>query len=211
MKKILFLLLLTISLTTLAQNSVKKELKSIENFEQAEGYLETKKSKKNKLMVFNKEKHKSKLAKELLEMPIGFTKTEEEQFKLTHYKVVKKTKDVHYRVSYIYFDGNKISIDKIYELRKIIMEKHGKGVPFGDLAKKYSMATNARKNGDSGWVKENDLPIEIETEAYNLKHGLDAIYDVRTEKDNGYYIIKKTHRIMPIKEVYVLKVQQNKD
>ena len=44
------------------------------------------------ILVFNEEKHQSKLAKELIEMPVGFTKNERTQFKKTHYKVIKKEK-----------------------------------------------------------------------------------------------------------------------
>ncbi|WP_452222615.1 peptidylprolyl isomerase [Lacinutrix chionoecetis] len=207
MKKPLLLLLLSVSLVTFAQTEAK-DLKTIETLEEAEAYVGEAKSKTKKLMVFNDEKHKSKLAKELLEMPAGFTKTERTQFKKTHYKIVKKENEPHYRISYIFFDGNNMPVDEIYRLRKIIMAKHGKGVDFGDLAKKYSMANNAKKGGDSGWVKDGQLPIEIEAEATNLKHNVDDVFDVGITKDNGFYIIKKTHRLKIIKEVYVLKVQE---
>ena len=206
MNKLLLILSLSFTLSTIAQTSVKKELKLIETPEQVEEYLETNKSKKNKLLVFNEKKHKSKLAKELLEMPIFFTKTNKEQFKKTHYKVIRKDNVPHYRISYIYFDGDKISIDRIYELRKKIMVEYNKGIKFEDLAKRYSMDDNALKGGDSGWVKDGELPIEIENEANDLKHSLDDIFDVKTKENNGFYIIKKTHRIQEIKEVSVLKV-----
>jgi len=208
-KPLLLLLLLNLSLSTFAQTSVKKNLQGIVTLEQAEDYIGEKKSKKKNLMVFNTENHKSKLAKKLLEMPTGFTKTERTQFKNTHYKVIKKENEPHYRISYIYFDGNKMPIEEIYNLRKKIMAKHGKGVDFGDLAKKYSMADNAIKGGDSGWVKDGQLPFEIEEEANNLAHKVDDIFDVGITKDNGFYIIKKTHRLQTIKEVYVLKVEEN--
>ncbi len=211
MKNLLLLLFLSFTILTNAQTAIKKELKAIETEEQAEAYLETKKSKKNKILVFNEEKHKSKLAKELIEMPVGFTKNERTQFKKTHYKVIKKEKVPHYRISYIFFDGNKMDASKIYDLRKTIMVEHGKGVPFEDLANKYSMAKNIRKGADSGWVKDGDMPIEIENEAFNLKHQVNDIYDVKTEKDNGYYIIKKTYRIKEIREVSVLKVLETID
>jgi len=208
MNKLLLILSLSFTFNTIAQTSVKKELKTIETSDQAEEYLETNKSKKNKLLVFNEKKHKSKLAKELLEMPILFTKTNKEQFKKTYYKVISKAKVPHYRISYIYLDGNKISIEKIYQLRKKIMVDYNKGVKFEDLANRYSMANNTRKGGDSGWMKEGDMPTEIENEGFNLKHDVNDIYDVRTEKDNGFYIIKKTGRITELKEVSVLKVTE---
>lgn len=211
MNKYLVLLLISVSLSTFAQTEAKKDLRGIETLEQAQEYVGETKSKKKKLMVFNTEKHQSALAKALLEMPVGFTKTERTQFKKTFYKVVANKKEPHYRISYIFFDGNKMDISRIYELRKKIMTKHAKGVDFGDLAKQYSMAKNARKGGDSGWVKDGELPIEVEDEANNLKHQVDAIFDVGITDDNGFYIIKKTHRLQTIKEVYVLKVQETID
>lgn len=211
MNKPFLLLLLSISFSTFAQTTVKKDLKTITTLEQANEYIGEKKSKKKKLMVFNTEKHKSSLAKELLGMPAGFTKTERTQFKKTHYKVIKKINEPHYRISYIFFDGNKIPASEIYRLRKKIMVKHSRNVDFGDLAKKYSMADNAVKGGDSGWVKDAQLPIEIENEANNLKHQVGDIFDVGITDDSGFYIIKKTHRLQTIKEVYVLKVQETID
>lgn len=211
MNKIVILLLLSLSLSSFAQTNIKKDIRGIVTLEQAEDYIGKKKTKKKKIMVFNTENHKSSLAKELLEMPAGFTKTERTQFKKIHYKIVKKEKEPHYRISYIFFDGNKMPVGDIYELRKIIMTKYGDGMDFGDLAKQYSMATNAQKGGDSGWVKDGQLPIEIEEEANNLKHKLDDVFDVGITEDNGYYIIKKTHRLKLIKEVYVLKVQETID
>ena len=80
MNKIVILLLLSLSLSAFAQTNAKKELKKIETLEQAEEYIGETKSKKKKLMVFNEEKHQSKLAKELLDMPVGLTKTERTQF-----------------------------------------------------------------------------------------------------------------------------------
>ncbi|WP_290699471.1 peptidylprolyl isomerase [Lacinutrix sp.] len=211
MNKTLFLLLLSLSLSTFAQNDTKKVLRGIETLEQAEEYIGEKKSKKKRIMVFNTENHKSSLAKELLEMPAGFTKTERTQFKKTHYKVIKKEKEPHYRISYIFFDGNKMPVSEIYNLRKKIMLKHGKGIEFGDLAKKYSMADNAKKGGDSGWIKDGQLPIEIEEEANNLVHQVNDIFDIGITDNNGFYIVKKTHRLKTIKEVYVLKVQETID
>lgn len=210
MNKIAVLLFLSVSVFTFAQTNVKKDLKDIETLEQAQEYVGVTKSKKKNILVFNTEKHHSKLAKELLEMPVGFTKTEKTQFKKTTYKVVNKEKEPHYRISYIFFDGNKMPVGQIYELRKIIMAKYNKGVAFDALAKKYSMAQNSRKGGDSGWVKDGQLPIEIEEEANDLKHEVGAIFDVGITEDNGFYIIKKTHRLKTIKEVYVLKVQESR-
>ncbi len=96
---------------------------------------------------------------------------------------------------------------KCYKMRKTILYKYENGMPFADLANRYSMDDTALRGGDSGWFKDNEMPIEIENEAANLQHNVGDIYTVSVEKDRGYYIILKTHRIKTIKEVYVLKIE----
>ncbi len=211
MNKILLSLILLISFSAFSQKQVKKELASIETIDQAENYLETKKSKKNKLMAFNEEKHKTKLAKMLLEMPVGATKIVDSEFSQTHYKIVDKTNEPHYRISYIFLDETKVDIDKIYEIRKTVMYEYENGIRFEDLAKRYSMDDNAIKGGDSGWFKEGEMPEEIDKEVSDLSHDLDSIYSVRVPSENGYYIILKTYRVQTIKEVKVLKIVEPKD
>ncbi|MDX1271971.1 peptidylprolyl isomerase [Bizionia paragorgiae] len=207
MKHTLLLLFILSTLSISAQDAVK-DIENISNLEDAELYIEKSASKRNKLIAFNEEKHKSTLAQSLLAMPVGMTKTVPSQFKKTHYKVIDKSKDPHYRISYIYFDESKVDINDIYEMRKTILYKYENGVPFEDLAKRYSMDDNALRGGDSGWFKDNEMPIEIENEAANLAHSVGDIYTVSVEKDRGYYIILKTHRVTTIKEVYVLKIEE---
>ena len=208
MKNALLLLCILSSLSIFGQQA-DKDIKNIANIEDAELYIEKSKSKKNKLMAFNEEKHKSTLAQTLLAMPIGTTKTVPSQFNKTIYKIIEKSNDPHYRISYIYFDESKVDINTIYEMRKTILYKFENGVPFEDLANRYSMDDNALRGGDSGWFKDNEMPIEIENEAANLQHSVGDIYTVAVEKDRGYYIILKTHRIKTIKEVYVLKIEES--
>ena len=211
MNKTLLILILLISFSSFSQKQVKKELATIETIEQAESYLETKKSKKNKLMAFNEEKHKTKLAQMLLELPVGTTKTIDSEFSQTHYKVVEKTKEPHYRISYIFLDETKVDIDKIYEIRKTVLYEYENGIRFEDLAKRYSMDDNAIKGGDTGWFKEGEMPEEIDKEISDLSHDLNSIYSVRVPSENGYYIILKTYRVQTIKEVKVLKIVEPKN
>lgn len=206
MNKIVLLLFLCLSVSLFAQKEVKKELETIVTITDAETYLDTKKSKKDKLIAFNEAKHDTKLAKALISMSVGGTKIVKNEFGRTHYKVIEKTNEPHYRVSYIFLDETKLDIEKIYELRKTILDKFENGVPFADLARKYSMSRNANVGGDSGWFKDGEMPEEIENEVSDLKHQLDGVYSLRVPSQNGYYIVLKTHRIKKIKEVKVLKV-----
>ena len=66
--------------------------------------------------IFNEEKHKTILAKELFKLSIGGTKVNEREFEKTFYKVINKTKKTYHRVAYIYLDGSKQSLDDINKL-----------------------------------------------------------------------------------------------
>lgn len=206
MKFLLYLTICLLSVSTFAQRALKKELDTITTVAQAEKFLETKKSRKNKILIFNEEKHKTKLATKLLSTSVGSTEVVKTEFNVTHYKVVDRTDDRHYRLSYIYFDGNKIEASKIVEYKNNILKSYEDGVRFDDLAKRYSMDRNAKRGGDSGWLKEGGMPIEVENEAFNLDHKLGEIYTVRIPEPNGFYVILKTERIKKIKEIKVLKV-----
>ena len=208
MNKVLLLIALCLSTATFAQSrKLKKALDTIATVQQAEAYIETKKSKKNnKLIVFNEAKHKTKLSKAILALPIGATKTVDVEFGKVHYKVIERTNEPHYRMSYVFLDGNTVKLKKIHEITKTIIKQHKDGIKFEDLAKKYSMDKNAYAGGDSGWFKDGEMPIEIEEQVSSLNNNLGDIYTVRTPEDNGYYVILKTHRIKTIKEVKVLKV-----
>lgn len=205
MNKVLLILTLCLSTSVFAQKKLRKVLDTIATVEQAEAYLETRKSKKNRLITFNEEKHKTRLAKALISLPVGGTKVVATEFSKVHYKIIEKTKAPHYRISYVFLDGNKVKLQKIHDITKIIIKRHRDGMKFEDLARKYSMDKNAYSGGDSGWFKDGEMPIEIEEEVSDLKHNLDDIYTVRTPNE-GYYIILKTHRIRTIKEVKVLKI-----
>ncbi|RAJ16201.1 peptidylprolyl isomerase [Olleya aquimaris] len=206
MKTLLKLTICLLTATTLAQTSIKKELDTITTVEQAEKLLETKKSRKNKVLIFNEEKHKTKLATALLNTNVGSIKTVKTEFNTTHYKVITKSDERHYRISYIYFDGNTLEASKIVDYKNDILKSYEDGIRFDDLAKRYSMDRNAKRGGDSGWLKEGSMPTEVEEQAFNLDNKLNTIYTVRIPETNSFYIILKTERIKTIKEIKVLKI-----
>ena len=122
-KNLLFTVLFSTFSLLNAQNSTENELEFIETPEQIDNYLALKKSKDNKLITFNEEKHKTILAKELFGLPKGEIKTVTTNLKKTVYKVVEKTKISHYRVAYIYLDGSKYNVTELNELRTKIIKK----------------------------------------------------------------------------------------
>lgn len=113
MKHILTLTLFLTVFTATAQKKLIKSLDTITTAEQAEKFLETKKSRKNKILVFNEEKHQSKLANALLNTSVGSTEVVKSEFDTTVYKVIEKDNQRHYRLSYVYLDGNKLDAETI--------------------------------------------------------------------------------------------------
>ena len=199
MKTLIKLTICLLTVSIYAQKDLEKELDTIVTVEQAEKFLVSKKSRKNKILIFNEEKHKTKLATKLMNTSVGGTEVVKSEFNTTHYKVIDKTDERHYRISYIYFDGNTLDATQIVQYKN-------EGISFDDLAKRYSMDKNAKRGGDSGWLKEGKMPLEVEEQAFNLDNKLDTLYTVRVEESNGFYIILKTERIKKIKEIKVLKV-----
>jgi len=195
----------TTSLLT-AQTSTEKELEILETPEQVESYLESKNSKKNKLITFNEEKHKTILAKELFKLRIGGSKVNENEFEKTFYKVIQKTKNRYYRFAYIYLDGVKYSVNEIDKLRGKIIAKYKKGAPFDFLAKQHSMDKNANKGGDTSWFQEGEMHPDFESQAIREKHILGDIFTINISHENSFYVVLKTHEPKDISEIEVLKI-----
>ncbi|MFI1743187.1 peptidylprolyl isomerase [Thalassobellus sediminis] len=205
-KQLLLLLFICFSPILKAQNATEIELETIETAAQIESYLETKKSKKNKLITFNEEKHKTQLAKALFKMHVGSTKVNENEFEKTLYKVVSKTKKIYYRVSCIYLDGTKYSLEKIINLRDIIIKKYKNGASFNFLAKQYSMDHNANKGGDLGWFLKESIHPEFGEKVIGIEHEINDIFTIDIPSKNWYYVVLKTYEPKEISEIEVLKI-----
>ncbi|GAA4302137.1 peptidylprolyl isomerase [Aestuariibaculum suncheonense] len=205
-KKLLTYSLFCFTVSALAQTATEDDLIAIESTKQVDSFLQTKKHKGNKIVVFNEEKHKTILAKELFSMSRGAVKTKENEFEKTFYKVLEKNKTPYYRVSYIYLDGNKLSESDIINLRSEIIKKYNNGIPFSYLAKQYSMDDYAKKGGDLGWFTEGKMPMIFETEVINGGHGLEDIFSIDIPENNAYYLVLQTHEPKHIAEIKVLKI-----
>jgi len=207
MAKISFLLCL-VSFTIFSQNSITKELDSVNDIELAKEYINSKNSKANKLITFNQEKHKTSLAKDLFESGRA---TAESDIEITHYKVVETNMLLHYRVSFIFSDGKKLSTSEIYDIRNHIMKKHAIGVPFDILAQQYSMDNSARRGGDTGWVTQGKMDPEFENRVINSPNSIGDLFTIDIYDKQWHYVVLKTHDIKYIKEIKVLKVVEKKD
>lgn len=194
------------SLTGLAQTSIETDLDSITSFEKAQEFLKDKHFKQNKFITFNEEKHKTTLAKDLFSLSLGGTKTFENDYEKTVYKIVEKSSTTNYRTSYIFLDGNMLSLDEINSMRDMIIRKYQDGASFNFLARQYSMDINANKSGDTGWFSENFFDPDLEDIIVNDQHNLDDIYTSEIPNKKKYYVILKTYEPKEIAEIKVLKI-----
>ncbi len=76
---------------------------------------------------------------------------------------------------------------QLEELKNKILELLKQGIPFSEVAKKYSQAPTAPEGGDLGWIKEKDLAPEIKSALKDLKPGQFSAW-INTEA--GYQIIQ---------------------
>ena len=211
LKKLFIICFITITSFISAQTSIEKELEIIESTDQIKNYLESKNSNKNKLITFNEEKHKTLLAKELFKLHVGGTKSSETEFENTYYKIINKTNNPYYRVSYIYLDGSKYDLKNINALRNRIILKYNNGTPFDFLAKQYSMDENANKGGDLGWFSTGEMHPDFENIIINENHNINDIFTIDIPSKKWYYVVLKTFEPKEILEVEVLKIVETKD
>ena len=208
MKQSLYLFLFFLTSILSAQNNLESELDSIQDETQATKFLETHTSHKGSLVVFNKEKHKTQLAKDLFSMGKGSTKVFATDIEKIHYKIIDTYEITAHRASYIYLDGSQSSASDIKALQDKIILKYKQGFRFAQLAKMYSMDRNATRGGDSGWITKNDTSTELETAILNETHGINEIFTLDVPEKNHYYVIVKTHNPKVIEEIKVLKVSE---
>lgn len=208
-KYTLLVIIFLLSFNTSAQRKIQKELDSVTTIEKAQRFINSKNGKKNKIITFNEEKHKTKLTQELLKLSNGGHKVVKREDENIHYKILEKNEIIYYRVSYILLDGKEFSISSIEKLRPQIIEQHERGVPFKDLALQYSMDNNKKRGGDSGWFTYGDMLPEFEQQVMNDKHQKDDIFTVNVESNQWYDVVKKTHDKKSITEIKVLKVVES--
>ena len=210
MKKINFLVLFAFTSFLLsAQNSTEKELELLQTPEDIETFLKSNTFKKNKLITFNEEKHRTTLAKELFELSKGGVKTVTTDYDKTIYKVIDKSTVTNYRFSYIVLDATQINLSNINELRMSIIKKHEDGASFDFLAQRYSMDENATRGGDTGWFAEGDHTYDFESVLIGDTHIINDIFTIDMPTENKYYVILKTYDPKDIAQINVLKIVES--
>ncbi len=206
-KNLLCTVLFLMSLFSTAQNSFETELDSIQDETQATKFLETHKSNNGQLFVFNKEKHKTQLAKDLFSMGKGGSKVVSNEMEKTHYKIIDKYEIPYHRYSYVYLDGREKSASEMKQLQRKIISKYNEGFRFKDLAKMYSMDANANRGGDLGWFTKGKSTTELEDAIINENGGQD-IFTLEFPDKQAYYVIVRTHPTKFIEEIKVLQITE---
>ena len=160
-----------------------------------------------KLVIFNTEKHKTNLAKKLIESKIGKTKKIDNGYYKTSYKVLSKVQIPHYRVRYIFIDKNKFKDNLTLENYKENIRNLLEDKAFKSVAMQYSMDYKKHVGGDSGWFKEGKTQPDFFNNATQNNRLAEEIFEF--ENDKAYYIVQNTHAPMDIEEVLVLEIKED--
>lgn len=207
-KQILTLALLLCVATVSAQKEFEKSLDSIQTLDDVTIFLKKNKTAKGKVIVFNREKHNTRMADGIFKMRVGAKRTFGDAPQKTYYKVIEKYKIPYYRVSVVYLDGNKMSKSEINAMRSKVTSKYQEGFMFQDLAKQYSMDLTAKQGGDLGWFTEGDLHPEFERQVIEGNYRADDIFNIDVPETNSYYVALMTYDKRLIEEAKVLKITE---
>ena len=121
------------------------------------------------------------------------------------FKVISVNKGKAFSVSYVYLDGNKLSMNEINKLRPEIIKQYKKGIKFSELAKKYTMDTNV--TGELNWFLEGNMYAEFEN---GIKaHKMGEIYTLDIPSEKWYYVVLKTHNEKEVTKITMLKVKSS--
>tara|TARA_R110000751_G_C13755548_1_gene478719 strand:+ start:143 stop:781 length:639 start_codon:yes stop_codon:yes gene_type:complete len=208
LKNLLITALLFSTSIAFAQKDFEKSLDSIQTLDDVTIFFKKNKTVKGKVIVFNEEKHKTRMAEDILNMSLGSKKYFKDAPQKTFYKVIEKNEIPYYRVSCVYLDSGKKSIKDINIIRNQIIAKHQEGYRFTDLAKQFSMDNTAKQGGDLGWFTNGDLHPQFEIPVIEGSHNKGDIFTIDIPDINAYYVVLITENKRLIKESKVLKVTE---
>lgn len=163
-----------------------------------------------KVIVFNEEKHKTKLAKKMLKSRKGKSKTIDKGLYELEYEIIGKEKITHHRVRYIYIDKDRFKseeslknyINKVRQLLDVNV--------FKSVAMQYSMDYSKNVGGDSGWFKKGKTHPEFFKHTTSTNRLADEIFEFEIPEYNAYYFAKKSFSKKEFEEVLVLQTKIDK-
>lgn len=172
------------------------------NFGKTEAELDALKQ-TGEILVFNEVKHKTKLAKTLFKKNLNKKHKEKTRTGDKLYEVIGRREVPHYRINYIFLDGNKLSSNQVEALLKKIQGMHEEGIKFTSLARQYSMDIHANNGGDSGWFQEAATIPEFFAAIQNSNRLANEVFRVDLPSANWYYLVQKTYSSTSISEILV--------
>jgi len=149
----------------------------------------------------NLEKYKRQLLIQSIAQDVTNKKFDEDEIKEYYRENRENFEQVKLSQIFIKADPNgKPSTDEARAKAELITKRLRSGERFEDLVKQFSDDPKSKKKGgDLGYVSRGRLPIEVESEIFNLKEGetSDPI-----ETQNGFHIIKVTEgaKIPPLEQ-----------
>ncbi len=199
MKSSFFSLLLLLSASAYAQQTVTEKFQKIATVQQAQQFIDANAPLKPALLHLSAGKDSSLIDKRLLRQSKG------DIFSVGYvtYKVIESEESVKYRANYIFLDGSSLSQAEVDSLKKIIVNKANAGESFDKLSDQYTMDGN-NTHGDTGWFfGEEQMPKEFQDAV--KAHKLGDIFFVDVSDKQWHYIVKKTYDDDLKKDVTVLR------
>lgn len=199
MKNCLSALLLFISASVFAQETVVEKFQKIVTVQQAQQFIDANPQLKPALLKLSAGKDSSLIDKRLLRQKQG------DIFSVGYvtYKVLEAKESVQYRASYIFLDGGSLTPSEVESLKKEIMQKINAGESWDALSDKYTMDGN-KTRGDTEWFfGEYSFPKEFQDAVQ--KHNKGDVFFLDVADKDWHYIIKKTYDDDIKKDITVLR------
>lgn len=199
MKNCLFSVLLLLSTSVFAQQTVNEQFQKITTIQQAQAWAAANAPLKPAILHLVAGKDSSLIDKRLLRQNQG------DVFSVGYvtYKVIESKESVKYRASYIYLDGSTLSASELDSLRKLIVQKINAGEDWNKLSDQYTMDGNTT-HGDTGWFfGELQMPKEFQDAVKEHKTG--DVFFVDVPDRNWHYIVKKTYDDDDQKDATILR------
>jgi len=199
MKNSFLSLLILVSTTAFAQQTVTEQFQKITTQQQADQFIAANPNLKPVTFKVSSQHDTSVLTKRLLRQNKG------DVFSVGYvtYKVLDATEKVNYRANYIFLDGASLSPTEIDSMKKLIIAKYNAGATFEQLSDQYTMDGNTT-HGDTGWFfGEEMMPREFQEAVKS--HKKDEIFSVDVSEKQWHYIVKKTYDDDDKKEMTILR------
>jgi hypothetical protein len=178
-----------------------RTLNQVHTIEQARQFIRSYPELQGRIFEITSDKDTSDITLPLFDRKPGFT------FDIGKdtYRLIDTTSYPEFRVSYIFLDGNQLSMQVIDSIRQEIIRQFNSGTYFFDLVKIYTMDGNP--NGDLEWFRENMMMKEFETGV--KQHHKNDIFTVDIPEKKWFYVVFKTFDDRQVRQLTFLKTRRH--